>query len=62
VAAIIVIIIMLIIAGIWLRGIFVIGYVGLKFIWDAATFPIVIIFKIVMFFVDRRNPQHEQEM
>lgn len=56
------VIIMLAIAGIWLKGIFVIGLAGLKFIWDVVTFPIVIIYKIVMFFVDRRNPQRDWEM
>ncbi|MDQ0193835.1 hypothetical protein [Paenibacillus wynnii] len=61
-AAVIGIIIILAIAGLWLRGIFVIGLIGLKFIWDVVTFPIVIIYKIVMFFVDRRNPQRKREM
>ncbi len=61
-AAVIAVIIMLAIAGFFLRGFFTIALVGLKFIFDIVNIPIVIVYKIVMFFVGRRNSQREQEM
>jgi hypothetical protein len=54
-AEIIFIIIILAIAGIWLRGIFIIGWIGLKFIFSIVIFPIVLVYKIIRFLSGKKT-------
>ncbi|NEW09737.1 hypothetical protein GK047_27835 [Paenibacillus sp. SYP-B3998] len=54
------VIIVLTIAGLWLRGIFIMAWIGLKFLWDVITFPIALIYKIVKFFTRRKKEQKQE--